>query len=91
MVDKEKPVSKRSSPVSHHRSVSGKGSATERKRHSQAQRPGTEKGDSSTASVCGKATEKNQMEASLTSGCGAPFWRISAAHGWKRGPAASGR
>ena len=23
----------------------------------------------------------------MRSSCGAPFWRISAAHGWKRGPA----
>ena len=53
----------------------------------QAQRAGTEKADGGTASVCGKGTEKNQMAARLTSGCGAPLWRISAAHGWKRGPA----
>ena len=53
----------------------------------QAQRTGTEREDSGTASMCGKGTEKNQMAARLMSGCGAPFWRISAAHGWKRGPA----
>ena len=53
----------------------------------QAQRTGTERADSGTASMCGKGTEKNQMAARLMSGCGAPFWRISAAHGWKRGPA----
>ena len=47
----------------------------------------TERADTGTASMRGKATEKNQMAARLTSGCGAPFWRISAAHGWKRGSA----
>ena len=31
--------------------------------------------------MCGKGTEKNQMAARLMSGCGAPFWRISAAQG----------
>ena len=47
----------------------------------QAQRTGTERADSGTASMCGKGTEKNQMAERLMSGCGAPFWRISAAHG----------
>ena len=46
-----------------------------------------ERADSGTASVCGEATEKNEMAASLTSGRGAPLWRIPAAHGSKRGPA----
>ena len=35
--------------------------------------------------MCGKGTEKTQMAERLMSGCGAPFWRISAAHGWKMG------
>ena len=55
----------------------------------QAQRTGTlERGkglNSGTASMCGKGTEKNQMAARLMSGCGAPFWRISAAHWLNKG------
>ena len=41
----------------------GKGSTTKRKRRSQAQRAGTERADTGTASVCGEGTEKNQMAA----------------------------
>ena len=52
-----------------------------------SRQPGTERADTGTASVSSEASEKVEMEATLRSGCGAPFWRISAAHGWKRGPA----
>ena len=34
-----------------------------------------------------KALKRTKWQLVLTSGCGAPFWRISAAHGSKRGPA----
>ena len=53
----------------------------------QCRGQGTERADTGTASVCGKANKKIQTAASLTSGCGAPFWRSPAAHGSKRGPA----
>ena len=51
-------------------------------------REGTERANTGTASLCGKATEKVAPEASLKPGHRTPFWRIQAADGTKRGPAA---
>ena len=43
-----------------------------------SKQPRTERADTDTASVSREASEKVEMEATLRSGCGAPFWRISA-------------
>ena len=51
-------------------------------------REGAERANTGTASLCGKATEKVAPEASLKPGHRTPFWRIQAADGTKRGPAA---
>ena len=91
-VDKEKPISKRSSPVSHHKS-GGQVQAlalvvAHRSRPSinYLQRDPLAKKQCTFPAPKKKQVEA-EMEDTLRSSCGAPFRWISAAHGWKRGPA----
>ena len=95
-VDKEKPCSNSSSSVSHHRSggqVQGLAlswrdrswpSINYFQRDPLAEKPCT--------FLCQRKKQvEAEMEATLMSSCSAPFWRISAARGWKRSPAAGKR